>query len=129
MPSCLDSLPNNLELSYGCATEIVSTGPIAALLILIIGVPLIKITKAYLRRFFDRTEIDEGIENFIFRIAGVAMWAIVWDDWALANGSAPPPPPGLLPLGLLQQPAGRRASTGVSMPKGAVTSGRKMPEP
>ncbi len=77
MPSCLDSLPNNLELSYGCATEIVSTGPIAALLILIIGVPLIKIAKAYLRRFFDHTEIDEGIENFIVRIAGVAMWAIV----------------------------------------------------
>lgn len=77
MPSCLDSLPNNLELSYGCATEIVETGPVAALLIIVIGVPLIKVAKAYLRRFFDRTDIDEGIENFIFRIAGVAMWAIV----------------------------------------------------
>ena len=77
MPSCLDSLPNSLEPTYSCATEIVQTGPVAALLIIVIGVPLIKIAKVYLRRLFDRTEIDEGIENFIFRIAGVAMWAIV----------------------------------------------------
>ena len=77
MPSCLDSLPNSLEPTYSCATEIVQTGPVAALLIIVIGVPLIRIAKVYLRRLFDRTEIDEGIENFIFRIAGVAMWAIV----------------------------------------------------
>ena len=78
MPSCLDSLPSSLEPTYSCATEIVATGPISALLILIIGVPLIKLAKRYLRRLFDRTEtLDESIENFIFRIAGVAMWAIV----------------------------------------------------
>ena len=78
MSSCLDSLPGSLEPTYACATEIVATGPISALLILIIGVPLIKLAKRYLRRLFDRTEtLDESIENFIFRIAGVAMWAIV----------------------------------------------------
>ena len=78
MSNCLDSLPNSLEPTYSCATEIVATGPIAALLILIIGVPLIKLAKGYLRRLFDRTDtLDESIENFIFRIAGVAMWAIV----------------------------------------------------
>ena len=78
MSSCLDSLPGSLEPTYACATEIVAMGPIAALLILIIGVPLIKLAKMYLRRLFDRTEtLDESIENFIFRIAGVAMWAIV----------------------------------------------------
>ena len=78
MSSCLDSLPGSLEPTYACATEIVAMGPIAALLILIIGVPLIKLAKMYLRRLFDRTDvIDESIENFIFRIAGVAMWAIL----------------------------------------------------
>ena len=78
MSSCLDSLPGSLELTYACATEIVAMGPIAALLILIIGVPLIKLAKRYLRRLFDRTDVlDESIENFIFRIAGVAMWAIL----------------------------------------------------
>ncbi|HIN08886.1 MAG TPA: mechanosensitive ion channel family protein [Candidatus Poseidoniales archaeon] len=78
MSSCLDSLPGSLEPTYACATEIMAMGPIAALLILIIGVPLIKLAKRYLRRLFDRTDtLDESIENFIFRIAGVAMWAIV----------------------------------------------------
>ncbi|MEE3192764.1 MAG: mechanosensitive ion channel domain-containing protein, partial [Candidatus Thermoplasmatota archaeon] len=78
MPSCLDSLPSSLEPTYSCATEIVQAGPVAALLIIVIGVPLIKLAKRYLRRLFDRTDtIDESIENFIFRIAGVAMWAIV----------------------------------------------------
>ncbi|MCH2440628.1 MAG: mechanosensitive ion channel family protein, partial [Candidatus Poseidoniia archaeon] len=78
MSSCLDSLPSSLEPTYSCATEIVATGPISALLILIIGVPLIKLAKRYLRQLFDRTDaLDESIENFIFRIAGVAMWAIL----------------------------------------------------
>ena len=78
MSSCLDSLPGSLEPTYACATEIVAMGPIAALLILIIGVPLIKLAKRYLRQLFDRTDaLDESIENFIFRIAGVAMWAIL----------------------------------------------------
>lgn len=78
MPSCLDSLPSSLVPTYSCATEIVATGPISALLVLIIGVPLIKLAKRYLRRLFDRTDtLDESIENFIFRIASVAMWAIL----------------------------------------------------
>ena len=78
MSSCLDSLPGSLEPTYACATEIMAMGPIAALLILIIGVPLIKLAKRYLRQLFDRTDaLDESIENFIFRIAGVAMWAIL----------------------------------------------------
>ena len=78
MSNCLDSLPNSLEPTYSCATEIVQAGPVAALLIIVIGVPLIKLAKRYLRRLFDRTDtLDESIENFIFRIAGVAMWAIV----------------------------------------------------
>jgi len=78
MRCSLDSLPDSLGTAYSCATELVATGPISALLILIIGVPLIKLAKRYLRRLFDRTEtLDESIENFIFRIAGVAMWAIV----------------------------------------------------
>jgi len=78
MRCSLDSLPDSLGTAYSCATELVATGPISALLILVIGIPLIKIAKGYLRRLFDRTEtLDESIENFIFRIAGVAMWAIV----------------------------------------------------
>jgi MscS family membrane protein len=78
MRCSLDSLPDSLGTAYSCATELVATGPISALLILIIGIPLIKVAKRYLRRLFDRTDtLDESIENFIFRIAGVAMWAIV----------------------------------------------------
>jgi MscS family membrane protein len=78
MRCSLDSLPDSLGTAYSCATELVATGPISALLILIIGVPLIKLAKRYLRQLFDRTDtLDESIENFIFRIAGVAMWAIV----------------------------------------------------
>ncbi|HIL33316.1 MAG: mechanosensitive ion channel family protein [Candidatus Poseidoniia archaeon] len=78
MRCSLDSLPDSPGTAYSCATELVATGPISALLILIIGVPLIKLAKRYLRRLFDRTDtLDESIENFIFRIAGVAMWAIV----------------------------------------------------
>ena len=70
-------MPNGLELTYDCATELLETGPVSALLVIVIGVPLIKIAKRYLRRFFDKTQFDEGLENFMFRIAGVAMWAIV----------------------------------------------------
>ena len=75
--SCLDDMPNGLELTYDCATELLETGPVSALLVIVIGVPLIKIAKRYLRRLFDKTQFDEGLENFMFRIAGVAMWAIV----------------------------------------------------
>ncbi|MCS5529124.1 MAG: mechanosensitive ion channel family protein [Candidatus Poseidoniales archaeon] len=70
-------MPNGLELTYDCATELLETGPVSALLVIVIGVPLIKIAKRYLRRLFDKTQFDEGLENFMFRIAGVAMWAIV----------------------------------------------------
>ena len=75
--SCLDDMPNGLELTYDCATELLETGPVSALLVIVIGIPLIKIAKRYLRRLFDKTQFDEGLENFMFRIAGVAMWAIV----------------------------------------------------
>ena len=64
-------------MTYDCATELLETGPVSALLVIVIGIPLIKIAKRYLRRLFDKTQFDEGLENFMFRIAGVAMWAIV----------------------------------------------------
>ena len=75
--SCIEDLPNNIEPTYACVSEIVAMGPVSALLVLVIGIPLIKIAKRYLRRLFDKTQFDEGLENFMFRIAGVAMWAIV----------------------------------------------------
>ena len=75
--SCLVGFPNGLELNYACASELMETGPVSALLIIVIGIPLIKIAKRYLRRLFDKTQFDEGLENFMFRIAGVAMWAII----------------------------------------------------
>ena len=75
--SCLSELPNNVEPTYACASELMETGPVSALLIIVIGIPLIKIAKRYLRKLFDRTEFDEGLENFMFRIAGVTMWALV----------------------------------------------------
>ncbi|MEE2650948.1 MAG: mechanosensitive ion channel family protein [Candidatus Thermoplasmatota archaeon] len=74
---CLDNLPTSFEPTYGCASELVATGPVSALLVLVIGIPLIGIAKRYLRKLFDRTEFDEALENFIYRIAGVAMWALV----------------------------------------------------
>ena len=75
--TCLEGLPNSLEPTYACASELLETGPVSALLIIVLGIPLIKIAKRYLRKLFDRTEFDEGLENFMFRIAGVAMWALV----------------------------------------------------
>ena len=75
--SCLDDLPTSFEPTYGCASEFVGTGPVSALLVLVIGIPLIGIAKRYLRKLFDRTEFDEALENFIYRIAGVAMWGLV----------------------------------------------------
>ena len=75
--SCLESIPDSLEPTYEYASELLATGPVSALLIFVIGVPLIKLAKRQLRKLFDRTEFDEGLENFMFRIAGVAMWAIV----------------------------------------------------
>jgi small-conductance mechanosensitive channel len=77
MASCADDLPSSLELTYDCATEVVQFGPITALLIIVIGFPLIKIFRKYLRRFFDKTEFDEGIENFIYRVTGIVLWVIL----------------------------------------------------
>ena len=77
MSSCLDNLPNSIEPTYACGSEVLSTGPISALLVLVIGIPLIGIAKRYLRKLFDKTEFDEGLENFMYKIAGVALWALV----------------------------------------------------
>jgi len=53
-------------------------GPVAALLTIIIGVPVIKLILRYLRRVFDKYDyIDEGIENFLFKVAGVGLWAVL----------------------------------------------------
>ena len=76
--ACIDNLPNNLEANYDCATELVSLGPVSALLTLIIGVPLVKIVLRYLKRVFERYDyIDQGIENFLYRAASVALWAVI----------------------------------------------------
>ena len=78
--SCVDDLPNiGLdELNYTCATELASLGPVSALLTIIIGIPVIKLILRYLRRLFDKYDyIDEGIENFLFRVASVGLWAVV----------------------------------------------------
>ena len=75
---CIDNFPNDLALTPECATELVSLGPVAALLTLIIGIPIIKIILIYLQRVFDKYDyIDQGIENFLFRVASVALWAVV----------------------------------------------------
>ena len=76
--ACIDNLPNNLEVNYDCATELVSLGPVAALLTLIIGVPLVRLVLRYLKRVFERYDyIDQGIENFLYRAASVALWAVI----------------------------------------------------
>ena len=56
--SCLDELPNNIEPNYECASELLATGPVAALIIFVIGIPLIKLAKRQLRKLFDKTEFD-----------------------------------------------------------------------
>ena len=76
--ACIDNLPNNLEANYDCATELVSLGPVAAILTLIIGVPLVRLVLRYLKRVFERYDyIDQGIENFLYRAASVALWAVI----------------------------------------------------
>ena len=76
--SCIDNLPNELEPTYSCATELASLGPVAALLTIIIGIPIIRIILRYLKRLFDKYDyIDEGIENFLFRVASVGLWAVL----------------------------------------------------
>ena len=75
---CIENFPNNLAPTYECASELASLGPIAALLTLIIGIPIIKIILRYLKRAFEKYDyIDQGLENFLFRIVSVALWAVV----------------------------------------------------
>jgi len=75
---CIENFPNDLALTPECASELVALGPVAALLTLVIGIPIIKIILIYLQRVFDKYDyIDQGIENFLFRVASVALWAVV----------------------------------------------------
>ena len=75
---CIEDFPNDLALTYECASELVSLGPVAALLTLIIGIPIIKIILRSLKRAFEKYDyIDQGLENFLFRIVSVALWAVV----------------------------------------------------
>ena len=78
--SCVDDLAN-IELSdlnYNCATEIVGMGPVAALLTILIGIPLVRLVLRYLKRLFDKYDyIDKGIENFLFRVTSVALWSVI----------------------------------------------------
>ena len=76
--SCLTNLPDDLELSITCATEVVNFGPMAALLTILIGIPLVRLVLRYLKRIFDKYDyIDQGIENFLFRVASVGLWAVI----------------------------------------------------
>ena len=77
MSNCLDNFPSELEVNFSCVTDVFSAGPASGVLILIIGIPMIGIAKMYLRKIFDNIELDEGLENFLHRLAGVAMWALV----------------------------------------------------
>ena len=77
MSGCLDDFPNDLEPSFSCLSDSLSAGPASGILILAIGIPLIGVIKAYMRKFLDSVDFDEGLENFLFRIAGVSLWAIV----------------------------------------------------
>ena len=75
---CIENFPNDLAPTYECASELIALGPVAALLTLVIGIPVIKIILRYLKRVFDRYDyIDKGIENFLFRVASVALWTVV----------------------------------------------------
>ena len=53
--SCVDDLPNiGLDdMNYTCATEIASMGPVAALLTILIGIPLVKLVLRYIKKLFD----------------------------------------------------------------------------
>ncbi len=76
--SCIDNFPNELAPNYECASELVALGPVAALLTLVIGIPVIKLILRYLKRVFDKYDyLDQGIENFLFRVASVTLWAVV----------------------------------------------------
>ena len=77
MSNCLEDFPEELEPSVSCVSDALSAGPASGVLILFLGIPLIGVVKAYLRKLFDNLELDEGLENFLQRLAGVAMWALV----------------------------------------------------
>tara|TARA_Y100000588_G_scaffold377970_1_gene457778 strand:- start:257 stop:1144 length:888 start_codon:yes stop_codon:yes gene_type:complete len=77
MSSCLDDFPQELEASPSCLSDSLSSGPASGVLILLIGIPLIGVVKLYLRKLLDKVDFDEGLENFLFRIAGVGLWALV----------------------------------------------------
>tara|TARA_B100002051_G_C16633343_1_gene584499 strand:- start:144 stop:1040 length:897 start_codon:yes stop_codon:yes gene_type:complete len=77
MSNCLDDFPSELEVTLSCVTDVFSAGPASGVLILVIGIPMIGIAKMYLRKIFDNIELEEGLENFLHRLAGVAMWALV----------------------------------------------------
>ena len=75
---CMVNFPNDLAPTYECASELASLGPVAALLTLIIGIPIIKIILRYLKLAFEKYDyIDQGLENFLFRIVSVALWVLV----------------------------------------------------
>jgi len=76
--TCLENFPNDLEPTLACATDVVDFGPIAALLTIFIGIPVVRIVLGYLKRVFDKYDyIDKGIENFLYRVASVTLWAII----------------------------------------------------
>jgi len=76
--SCLANLPNDLEPTIECTTDIVNFGPVAALLTIIIGIPLIRLVLRYVKQFFEKYDyIDEGIENFLFRVVSVTLWIVI----------------------------------------------------
>ena len=68
MSNCLEDFPNQLEPSFSCIQDSISAGPASGILILILGIPLIGIVKRYLRRLLDKTDFDEGLENFLFQL-------------------------------------------------------------
>lgn len=77
--SCLANLPDDLEPSIECATDIVNFGPIAALLTIIIGIPLVRFVLRYVKQLFEKYNyIDEGIENFLFRVVSVTLWIVIF---------------------------------------------------
>ncbi len=74
----MENFPNDLAPTYECASELASLGPVAALLTLIIGITIIKIILRYLKLAFEKYDyIDQGLENFLFRIVSVALWVLV----------------------------------------------------
>ena len=79
--SCVDDLPNIglNDMNYTCATEIAGMGPVSALLTILIGIPLVRLVLRYLKKLFDKYDyIDKGIENFLFRVTSVGLWAVIF---------------------------------------------------